>query len=316
VAVREIDPRTAPEADLLAIHEIEQACLPELSPGEPGRSAEETILYFRHPPATHDRHVWLHGTAGTAALHVFSPTTLFLHLFVAPDERRRGIGSALLDAVRQRCVELGLRTLHGHHATPAGAAFAARAGAVDGLRDVRCLLDLRAAELPEPHVPHGFRLVSWLAHVPDELAESFARARAAMDDAPAPDGFVFPTETVERVREMEDSLIKRDREQRVTVALDSAGEVAAFTDLRVSRGSTVGFTDDTGTVAAHRGRGLARAVKLESLRRLRADHPQIELVTTMNAEENLVMRHINERIGFVPTATLTTAALTLEVVPR
>ena len=45
-------------------------------------------------------------------------------------------------------------------------------------------------------------------------------------------------------------------------------------ELRVSHGSTLGFTDDTGTVAAHRRLGLARAVKLESLRRLRHDHPR------------------------------------------
>jgi hypothetical protein len=110
---------------------------------------------------------------------------------------------------------------------------------------------------------------------------------------------------------MEESLLRRDRELRVTVALDERDDVAAFTDLRVSRGSTLGFTDDTGTVAAYRGRGLARAVKLESFRRLRADHPEVELVTTMNDEENAVMRRVNASLGFRPTLTLTQAALEL-----
>jgi RimJ/RimL family protein N-acetyltransferase len=56
---------------------------------------------------------------------------------------------------------------------------------------------------------------------------------------------------------------------------------------------------------------MGRAVKLESLLRLSADHPEVETVTTMNAELNAAMRHINTRLGFVPTATLTTAVLTL-----
>jgi RimJ/RimL family protein N-acetyltransferase len=98
---------------------------------------------------------------------------------------------------------------------------------------------------------------------------------------------------------------------RLSIAIDESGEIGAFTELRLSSGSNVAFTDDTGTVATHRGKGLARAAKLESLRRLRADHPEVEWVTTMNAEENAAMRHINESVGFRAVATLTTATLTL-----
>jgi RimJ/RimL family protein N-acetyltransferase len=132
-----------------------------------------------------------------------------------------------------------------------------------------------------------------------------------MDDAPGSAELAFPTATAERVRASEDSLLEREREMRVTVALAESGEIGAFTELRVSRGSILGFTDDTGTVAAHRGQGLAHAVKLESLRRLRADHPEVEVVTTMNAEENAAMRHINESVGFRAAATFTVATIAL-----
>jgi RimJ/RimL family protein N-acetyltransferase len=132
-----------------------------------------------------------------------------------------------------------------------------------------------------------------------------------MDDAPDPDGMDFPSFTAEKVRESEESLARRDREMRVTVAVGARGEIGSFTELRWSRGSTLGFTDDTGTVREHRGLGLAKAVKTESLRRLRADHPQVELVTTSNAEENAAMRHINASLGFEPSAVETTAALRL-----
>ena len=132
-----------------------------------------------------------------------------------------------------------------------------------------------------------------------------------MDDAPGSEEIGFPTASAERVRASEDSLIEREREMRLTVAIDESGEIGAFTELRISNGSTSAFTDDTATLAAHRGKGLARAVKLESLRRLRADHPEVEVVTTMNAEENAAMRHINESVGVRPSATSTTATRSL-----
>ena len=64
------------------------------------------------------------------------------------------------------------------------------------------------------------------------------------------------------------------------------------------------FTDDAKS-------GLAYAVKLESLRRLRADRPDVEVVRTVNAEHNTAMRAVNTKAGFVPVATLTTTVLTL-----
>jgi predicted GNAT family acetyltransferase len=133
-----------------------------------------------------------------------------------------------------------------------------------------------------------------------------------MDDAPAPDGMDFPAWTAEKVRASEESLQQRDREMRLTVAMGPGGEIASFTELRVSRGTTRAFTDDTGTVAAHRGKGLARAVKLDSLRRLRDEHPEVEVVTTSNAEGNAVMRRLNESLGFRPALVETLAALNLE----
>ena len=131
-----------------------------------------------------------------------------------------------------------------------------------------------------------------------------------MSDAPVPDGQVATTWTVEEVRDLEQTAARRGREVRVTTALNAAGDVVAFTDLRVSAPPEFdAATDDTGTLRAWRGRGLALSVKLESLRRLRDDRPDVQSVWTTNAEHNAAMRHINERIGFVPTVTLTSTVL-------
>jgi GNAT superfamily N-acetyltransferase len=308
VDVEEVDARRAPDEVLARFHELELACHEELQSGEPWRDRDEAIAFHRYQPGTHTSCHWLAG-GGMAALHVHGPTAAFVELLVDPERRRRGIGTALLERVVARCRELAVETLRGEHLMPAGAAFAASLGAVDQQRVVRSLLDLRTAELPEPLAPEGFRLVTWLARVPDEHLHAYVRARAAMDDAPDPEGMEFPTATAEKVRAMEESLASRGREMRVTVALAPDGEIAAFTELRVSEGSTLSITDDTGTLATQRGKGFARAVKLESLRRLRDDHPEVVGVKTRNAEENAVMRHLNTSLGFRPTLVETVAAL-------
>jgi GNAT superfamily N-acetyltransferase len=308
--IQEVDARSAPDDVLARFHAIESACHEELSPGQPPRSLEEVVAFHRHLPTTQTNFHWL-ADGGTAAVYVHGPTATFLELRVEPGSRRRGLGTALLERALARCREAGVEGLRSVHSTAAGAGFAAAAGAVDEQRLVRSLLDLRSAELPEPRLPDEFRLDTWLVRVPDEHLASYARARAAMDDAPTPDGLDFPAWTAETVRASEASLAQREREMRVTVAMDPDGRIASFTELRVSRGSTLGFTDDTGTVAAERGRGLARAVKLESLRRLRADHPEVDVVTTSNAEENAVMRRLNESLGFRPSVVETLAVVDL-----
>ena len=310
--VEEVDARTASDEVLSQFAAIERGTWHEQAPGEPMRTTAEVIAFLRHQPTSHTSCHWL-ADGGMAGLYVHGPTAAFVNVNVFPGMRRRGIGGALLDRVLERCGEHDVQSLHGHHSTPAGAAFAARFGFTDGQRIVRGLLDLKTAELPPPALPDGWTLATWLGRVPDEHLAAFVTARAAMDDAPSADDLEFPTWTATTVRASEQSLALRNREMRVTVAIRADGQIGAFTELRVSHGSTLGFTDDTGTVAAYRRQGLARAVKLESLRLLRHDHPEITVVSTSNAEENEAMRHVNERVGFRPSVVETMATLSLSV---
>jgi GNAT superfamily N-acetyltransferase/RimJ/RimL family protein N-acetyltransferase len=310
MTIEEVDARSASDDVLARFHALEVACHEERNPGHPPRAVEEVVAFHRHLPTTQTSCHWL-AEGGMAALYVHGPTATFLELRVAPGQRRRGLGTALLERALARCRELGVEALRSVHSTAPGAAFAAAVGAQDEQRIVESVLDLRAAELPKADPPRGFDVVTWLGRVPEEHLTAYAAARTAMDDAPAPEGLDFPAWTAEKIRASEESLAQRDREMRLTVALHEEGEIASFTELRVSRGSSLGFTDDTGTVVTHRGKGLARGVKVESLLRLRADHPEVEVVTTSNAEENLVMRHLNESIGFRPTVVETLAVIDL-----
>jgi GNAT superfamily N-acetyltransferase len=307
VEIREIDPRSALDQELLAIHRIEEACSHE----RPFRSPELSLAYYR-VWSDGDRRWWLAGDAGAAVLMTVPPSFNYAQVLVRPEQRGRGIGTALLAEVVQWARAQGVGSFFAHHSDEAGAAFARRAGAVDDQRDVHAELRLRDAELPEPPLPEGWRLASWSGAAPDELVESYAHARAAIDDAPTPGEMAMDPIDVAWVRQMEETAVARGRESRVTVAVDARGVVGAFTDVRVSAPPCpIATTDDTATIAEARKRGLAYAVKLESLRRLRDERPDVEVVRTVNAEHNHAMRAVNTKLGFVPTAFLTTSVLTL-----
>lgn len=311
--IAELDGRSASDAELESLYLVEAESDP-VDVGEP-RTLEEAVASYRNP-GTAIRRRWLVTTnddvAGAAALFRYGDALVIGTVLVRPAFRRRGFGRALFDTVVAAAREDGVASFFGEHATAEGAAFARAVGAVDDQQHVISVLDLHAAELPPPAVPAGIELRSWTGRTPDELLESFVRARNAMADAPVPGGLGMPLWTPEEQRRDEERWLVREVPQHVTVALEG-GEVVALTAVRVpnARGVSLAHTDDTTTVPAARGRGLARAVKLENLRRLRRERPDVERIGTKNATHNAAMLAVNGRLGFVPAVTLTTAVVRL-----
>ena len=200
--------------------------------------------------------------------------------------------------------------LIGTHATAPGALFAARTGAVDKRREIRSLLKLPLPDDLATRPVSGYTVRSWVGATPQALLESFAHAREAINDAPRASEEERAAWSAARVRELEAIVERRGREARVTVGLDARGSVVAFTELRLSTapGAKAG-TEDTAVLAQHRRRGLGRWVKVESLRRLQHDRPDVGLVTTTNAEENVAMLALNRSLGFEPVTAYTSCVL-------
>jgi RimJ/RimL family protein N-acetyltransferase len=83
------------------------------------------------------------------------------------------------------------------------------------------------------------------------------------------------------------------------IALDS-GEPVAFAQLNVY--PRVGHHAFTVVVRSHRGRGLARALKRELIRRAQA--LGLERLMTQSNEDNLAMRMLNAELGYRPAPPL------------
>jgi GNAT superfamily N-acetyltransferase len=310
-----LDPVEADDDLLGRVWDLQRACHLLVAPDEPMRDRAETIAMVRHSPATDRRWHWISGNVDGFVSIVVSPgstTAWLVDLLVAPEARRRGIGRALLHAAAEQARAAGCKSVVGNHLDPAGPGFVRAVGARESTdRNRRSVLRLPLGMPPVPAVA-GYELVSWTGAAPDDLLESYAEARHAINDAPHDDAVAAEHFTAERIRDIEAAVARRDRELRVTVAVDRARTVVGQTEMRVGRtaGATA-FTEETAVVAAHRGRGLALWIKDEALRRLAADRPDVPYVVTDNDVTNRAMLAVNDLLGFRPTSVTTGAVLEL-----
>ncbi|WP_238598160.1 GNAT family N-acetyltransferase [Saccharothrix sp. ALI-22-I] len=146
----------------------------------------------------------------------------------------------------------------------------------------------------------------WNGTVPDQFADTFAASRRAMDDMPMDDtDYGTVSWDVDRVRAAAEAIEKRGDLLRTVVAVDeSDGSIAGFTELVVPEGGKGdGQHYGTGVLPEHRGHGLGRWMKAESIRQAREHHPDLDGLLTDTADSNLYMRSINDALGYTPTHT-------------
>ncbi|MEW9528093.1 N-acetyltransferase family protein [Microbispora sp. NPDC049125] len=231
-------------------------------------------------------------------------------LHVHPDERRHGIGSQLMAAAVAAARQDGRRSLISQaEAGSPGDLFLAAQGFRKVLTLMFTRLALETADLAaltriaaQPHP--GYRLTSWDGVVPDELAETFAASRRAMDDMPMDDtDFGTVAWDVEAVRAAAAAVAERGELLHTVAVIDeSDGSVAGFTELVVpGDGEGDGQHYGTGVLPEHRGHGLGRWMKAEAIRRARQRHPGLGGLLADTAEGNLPMRRINDALGYQPT---------------
>ena len=203
---------------------------------------------------------------------------------VHPDARRRGIGSALLDAVRARARELGRESVWGRVRDAASLDFVARRGFREVVREVVVKRDLEPGDAglePRPEVAEARE--EHLRGAYEVSVECIPEIHGPLPGAAAP---------------YEEWLGQELRDPAVAfVALDG-GAVVGYARLhtcgvphRLEHGLTA-------VRRSHRRRGLATALKRAQIA-WAAEHGYRELVTDM-VEENVGMRAVNERLGYRP----------------
>lgn len=243
--------------------------------------------------------------------------SVYLQVFVEPERRRRGIGSALLEALVEHARQRGRSELEGEatyrfeeREDGPMLRFAARHGFRVANMEIQRVLPLPvptelletiAAE-SEPHHT-DYTIETYVGLVPEALQASYCDlSNQLILEAPAGE-FEWEAETMtpEAYRARWQRQADAGRQRYSTVAVRD-GEVVALTDLVLSEGSTRVQQWYTLVRRGHRGHRLGNAVKVANLARMQAEHPERVDVTTTNAETNEQMVGINERLGFEAVA--------------
>ena len=235
----------------------------------------------------------------------------FPQVRVAPELRRRGIGTAVLREILPTCRTEGRDVIVAGEirAGGEGEAWALSLGfaRVEArVSQTLCVADTDPAVWRVPP-PDGFRAMRWTGRAPDEVVAGVARALTAIQDAPTGESsFVWPEWTVERVRAHEDEVRGRGSELHTVVAVHEAGgTVAGLTQIEIRDGlRDIGLQQSTAVLPEFRGHGLGRFMKATLMRWLTAERPRIAHVFTGTGADNAHMIRVNLRLGYVTAHTL------------
>lgn len=220
------------------------------------------------------------------------PGQALLNVYVRPDRTGRGAGTALVQAGEELLAGLGARKVFSWVLDePANHVFAERRGYRPGSTAQFLRLDLLKAELPPvPVPPPGVALRTAVDFTGDPRAVYLLDAECC-DDEPGDVDAGFPSYEAWLEETWRHPLLRHD----LTTVAVADGRPVAFTAVRTDGGTRYG-TGMTGTARAHRGRGLAKLVKADSLHRARA--AGFTEAHTGNDAGNDAMLAVNRWLGY------------------
>jgi GNAT superfamily N-acetyltransferase len=234
----------------------------------------------------------------------------WLWLGIRPDQRRRGFGRALVEAIADRSRDAGRRTLvvEGWE-TPAARGFAQAldlelASQWICRRQVMDEVDWdQVAKLHDDAAGHAadYELVRRTGPTPDDELDELAVLTATINDAPMDDiDFEDEVFDAQRIRAYEDAQLAPGHTlHRVLARHRETGDLAGHSVVVVSgERPWIGNQHDTAVAREHRGHRLGMLLKTEMLTWLRDSQPQLEYFDTGNAESNRHMIAVNEQLGY------------------
>jgi GNAT superfamily N-acetyltransferase len=220
----------------------------------------------------------------------------WLHIWVAPEERRRGVGSSLFERASRWAGERGHTGFEAwvRENSEPSLAFAAARGFEETGREYGLVLDLTTNEAPVVEPPDGIELTTW-AERPDLERGLYQVYVEAIPDVPGEEDSGVETFDEWLRRDMQSA---GDRADATFVAL-AGDEVVGYAKLAFSSAQPVTAHHDlTGVRRAWRGHGIAGALKAAQIRWARENG--YEELRTRNEERNAPIKKLNDRFGYKP----------------
>ena len=238
------------------------------------------------------------GGAGRAYSWPADFPGLWGNISVLPEARRRGVGEAILSALRDVVREAGKSMLMGRTTAdrPEAIEFLEHRGFAEHERMKAVRLDLAGLTAPAVEPPEGVAITSLEAR-PDLVPGVYAVAVEALPVIPG-DGPLAPATLEEfRVRDVDRDSMPAGG---FAVAVEATtGHAVGYANLMLLPGdSGVAWHGMTAVARAWRGRGVAGALKRATIA-WAIDHGLVALETA-NDTDNAPMRAVNARLGYRP----------------
>ncbi|NLW13601.1 MAG: GNAT family N-acetyltransferase [Trueperella sp.] len=271
------------------------------------------------------------GTASAVLPQKENTYTSHINVFVDPERRRHRIGTAALAKLRaflrthdrtqaetwpttsatsandgsQRVTpRLGVGTLAADHPT----VHFLRANGF-GLEMVEKASQLNldtfkgrlvSGAITQPKADQNLEIVTYKNEIVHNITAEFIAAINAFNaDHPQSDSATPYTTTAEQyTQSLHDSIDRGFEHRGVFIRERKSGRIVATTEVYFRSASRVAAQADTWVHAEYRGRGLATLAKIELYRELLVRDPRLTRVATENAESNVGMWKVNERLGF------------------
>ena len=241
----------------------------------------------------------LDGDAAGSAVATVQPQRrdlVYVLSTVAPEHRRRGVGTRLYEAVSDWTRERGIARIE----VPVldddseSLAYATKRGFVEERRDRGVVLELAGVDAPPVEPPAGLEIVAW-AERPALARGMYEVACEAYPDIPG-----FEEDEMEPFEDWlaHDMQGSGDRPEATFVAL-AGEEVVGYAKFSLTAAQpTTAHHDITGVKRAWRGRGIARALKATQIGWAKANG--FEELHTRNEERNAPIRRLNAEFGYRP----------------
>jgi GNAT superfamily N-acetyltransferase len=219
-------------------------------------------------------------------------------VIVRPDRRGRGLGLRLANLAEEHVGRVCGREIRTFvlEDDPASLTFAEARGFRESRREYSWVLFLDKVALDPPELPEGFRVVR-LAEVRDRERALFELYDAAHADMPSDHAHALEFEEWRS-----ETFQNPELDFEASSVVVTGDRPVAFAWIASEREKGAASHELTGTLPEFRGRGLARAAKMATIRW--AAESGLRHLVTSNDSTNAPMLALNERLGYEPRTTM------------
>lgn len=323
-----VDPVTAPQDFWKRFHELRRLREIESRPDDPIEPDLEVELQMKkdNPFELHEYYEisqgdvmlgWFGGESVTPANPEYETNKhlYWLHAYVRPDQRRRGVATLLLPVLTKLMDRHG-STIAGMSAEQdSGHGFLRWLGAEPKMTEIESRLPLSEVDWPmlEHWVAEGetrspeTHLEIYDGHLPETMWADYAPQLTEMLNTMPWEGLEHGeiVVTPERMKDWHERQALAGELTHTVMTREPDGGISGISDITWApyRRSLL-YQQFTGVKPDARGRGLGKWIKAAMLLHLRDLYPDARFVVTENAHSNEPMLKINRAMGFKPYRTM------------